>query len=131
VDIRLAGPRLIIDGLDDRPRLNDVIKSADSGLIVADILRSDQSRTAGNRVIRRARLEVIMGLAEPVDAVIRHPGHLAVCATNGVHIIDAALGLQEFRSPEWGVSYHDVGGRPLSRVPQVVDERVSGLEVVV
>src|SRR5438128_1021732 len=46
VNFGFAGPRLVLNGFDDGAGLDNVVESADTGLVVADVLCADESGTA-------------------------------------------------------------------------------------
>lgn len=75
----LAGPGLVVYGLDDRAGFDDMVQSADAGLVVADVLRADQSGAAGQWVFHRAIGQMVVGLAEPIDAIVGHAGRGGWC----------------------------------------------------
>ena len=74
---------------------------------------------------------MVMGLAEPVHAIVGHSRNLGIGPTNSVHVIGSALGLEQLRSSERRIADDDIGGRPLNRISQFIDEGIRGLEVVV
>ena len=65
VDVGFAGPGLVVDGFDDRAAGGDVVEAADAGLVVADVLRADQPRPAGHRIVGRTLRQVVVRLAKP------------------------------------------------------------------
>jgi hypothetical protein len=41
---------------------------------------------------------MVVGFAEPIDAVIGHAGHVGIGAAQGVDVVEAAGWLEEFRA---------------------------------
>ena len=72
-----------------------------------------------------------MGLAKPVDAIVGHSRNSGVSAAHRVDVIGSALGLEQLRSSERRISDDDIGGRPLNRIPEFVDEGIRCREVIV
>jgi hypothetical protein len=56
---------------------------------------------------------MVVRFAEPIGAVIGHAKHVRMGAAKRVHIIRAALGLEEFRAEERRIADDDVGFGPL------------------
>ena len=71
-----------------------MIETADARLIVADVLGADKSGPACYGIVRRERGQQVVSLAEPVDAVVGHAGHVGIGFSDGIDIIDTAFGLQ-------------------------------------
>ena len=73
--------------------------------------------------------QVVVGLAEPIDAVVGHAGHFGIGAADGVDVVGAALGLEELGAEERRVADDDVGFRPGRGCAVGVDQGVGGDEV--
>ena len=114
VDVGFAGPRLVFHGFDDRAGLDDVVESADAGLVVADVLRADEAGAAGHGVGGGAGRQVVVRFAKPIDAVVGHAGHVRVGAADGVDVVRAALGLEHLGAEERRVADDDVGLGPVA-----------------
>ncbi len=85
--ISLPRPRLAVYGFEDGPRFDNMVKTAFTGFIISDVLSPNKACPACHRVIRRARREVTMGFAQPVDAVVCHSGNIRVSLANGIYVV--------------------------------------------
>ena len=104
VDVGLAATRAGCRRLRRSCRsAHDVVEAADAGVVVADVLRADQSGAAGDRVLRGARRQVVVGAAEPVDAVVGHARHVGVGAADGVDVVGAESGLSSLAPRNGGL----------------------------
>ena len=72
-----------------------------------------------------------MGFAYPIDAVVGHSRHLGVCLAKCVHVIWAALGLEDLGTQERGVADDHIGLGPLRGAAVRSDEGVGGDEIAV
>lgn len=109
----LAAPRLIVHGFNDGAVLYDVVEAADAGGVVADVLRADEARAPGHGVGGGAWREVVVRAANPIDAEVRHAGHLGVELAQRVYVVRAEFGLEALRAEEGRIADDDIGLRPL------------------
>src|ERR1035441_6590904 len=87
MDVGFAGPRLVVYCLHNGSSLGYVIQAADAGLVVADVLSSNQTGAARDRIIGRACRQMVVRLAEPIDAKVGHTGDADVGMAKGVDVI--------------------------------------------
>src|ERR1035441_8362853 len=131
MDVGFAGPRLVVYCLHNGSSLGYVIQAADAGLVVADVLSSNQTGAARDRIIDRACRQMVVRLAEPIDATVGHTGDVDVGMAKGVDVIRSAFRLEPLRPQERRVAYDDIGLGPLSGLAVGGDEGVGGNEVLV
>src|ERR1039458_7488108 len=108
-----------------------MVESTHPGLVVANVLRADESSASGHSVSSGAGGQMIVRLADPIDAVVGHARHFRVSAAQRVYVVRPAFGLEQFRTKERRVADDDVGFGPLGRQAVGGDEGVGSNEVLV
>ncbi len=107
------------------PVLTTWSRPPDARLVVAHVLRADQARSSRHGVLGCTRRQVVMGLAEPVHAVVSHARDLGIRPANGVDVVGPALRLEPLGPQERRIADHDIDLGPRRGIASRVDQGIA------
>src|ERR1035438_6327163 len=131
MNVCFARPRLILDGFQNRAGLYDVIESTFARLVVANVLRADESSAASYRVGCGACWQVVSSLAKPINTKIGSACNFRILLLQFPDIF-AAMFQRHFPCiKKWRVADDNVGFRPLRGQTFGREQGVGGDEIFI